>query len=498
MMTLTEMDKAILFYAREPVYFCEDIIRVTPDRNQREILQSLRDYPMTSVRSGHGIGKSAVEAWAVLWFLCTRPFPKVPCTAPTEHQLMDILWAEISKWMRNNPALKNDLVWTKEKLYMRGYPEEWFAVPRTATNPEALQGFHAEHVLYIIDEASGVSDKVFEPVLGALTTEDSRLLMMGNPTRLSGFFYDSHHKARSEYHAMHVDGRDSEHVSPKFVDKIIKMFGEDSDVFRVRVAGQFPKSTPDSLIAMEWCEEAAKVQASAAGLRIDIGIDVARYGDDSSVLYPLADKVQSLPYEIYHHNRTTEIAGYAAMMIKRYAVQERVNTIRVKVDCDGLGVGVYDNLYDAAGKIMEEAHTERCRLAKRDPEYAAGWPDSQDIPPLDLEIVECHFGGAGGKVDEDDPVEYSNSTGLMWGKVRQFLKDGRLQLADDDALFSQLTNRRYMVSKDGKIELERKEAMKKRGLQSPDIADALALALYDPEEPLPFGDSGLGKDSYWR
>ena len=101
-------------------------------------------------------------------------------------------------------------------------------------------------------------------------------------------------------------------------------------------------------------------------------------------------------------------------------------------------------------------------------------------------------------MDEDDPVEYSNSTGLMWGKVRQFLKDGRLQLADDDALFSQLTNRRYMVSKDGKIELERKEAMKKRGLQSPDIADALALALYDPEEPLPFGDSGLGKDSYWR
>ena len=263
---------AILFYADNPIYFVEDIIQAKPDEKQRDILRSLRDYPMTSVRSGHGIGKSAVEAWSVIWYMCTRPFPKIPCTAPTEHQLMDVLWAEISKWMRNNPALRDELVWTKEKLYMQGHPEEWFAVPRTATNPEALQGFHAEHVLYIIDEASGVSDKVFEPVLGAMTGKDAKLLMMGNPTRLAGFFYDSHHRNREQYSAIHVDGRDSQHVEKKFVQQIIDMFGEDSDVFRVRVAGQFPKSTPDSLIAMEWCEEAAGLQVSAPGAQIDIGV----------------------------------------------------------------------------------------------------------------------------------------------------------------------------------------------------------------------------------
>ena len=98
---------AIRFYANEPIYFVEDIIKAIPDEKQRDILRSLRDYPMTSVRSGHGVGKSAVEAWSVLWFICTRPFPKIPCTAPTEHQLMDVLWAEISKWMRNNPAFKD-------------------------------------------------------------------------------------------------------------------------------------------------------------------------------------------------------------------------------------------------------------------------------------------------------------------------------------------------------------------------------------------------------
>lgn len=378
------LSDALLFYAQEPVYFVEDMIRVNPDEKQRDILRSLRDYPMTSVRSGHGIGKSAVEAWAVIWYLCTRPFPKIPCTAPTQHQLFDILWAEISKWLRNNPALKQDIIWTRERVYMKGYPEEWFAVARTATNPEALQGFHADHVLYIIDEASGVSDKVFEPVLGAMTGPDAKLLMMGNPTRLSGFFYDSHHKARAEYNAMHVDGRDSAHVSKQFVDKIIKMFGEDSDVFRVRVAGQFPKATPDSLIAMEWCENAARrQQTESLAHRIDIGIDVARYGDDSSILYPLADKAVSRPYEVYHHNRTTEISGYAVMMIKRFALEEQVNVIRVKVDCDGLGVGVYDNLYDLKDQIMDEVYKERCQRAGMDPNDSR-----QEIPALDLEIQE--------------------------------------------------------------------------------------------------------------
>ena len=167
------------------------------------------------------------------------------------------------------------------------------------------------------------------------------------------------------------------------------------------------------------------------------------------------------------------------MMVKRYAIEEQVNVIRVKVDCDGLGVGVYDNLTDLKNQILDEVNEERCRRAERDPEYASGWDG--EIPPLDLEIQECHFGGAGGRVDDDDPVEYSNSTGLMWGKVRNYLQDGRLKLPEDDALFAQLSNRKYRVNKDGKIELERKEEMKKRGLRSPDIADALAMALYDPD-----------------
>ena len=123
----------IKYYASHPVELVEDIIGAIPDREQRKLLQSIAENRMTTVRSGHGIGKSTVEAWAIIWFMLTRPFPKIPCTAPTQHQLYDILWAEVSKWIRNSKVLQKELIWTKEKLYMRGYPEEWFAVARTAS-----------------------------------------------------------------------------------------------------------------------------------------------------------------------------------------------------------------------------------------------------------------------------------------------------------------------------------------------------------------------------
>ena len=105
---------AILYYANHPVEFVEDIIGASPDPEQAKILRSVAENQMTSVRSGHGVGKSTVEAWIVIWFMVTRPYPKIPCTAPTQHQLFDILWAEVSKWIRHNKALQTELIWTKE------------------------------------------------------------------------------------------------------------------------------------------------------------------------------------------------------------------------------------------------------------------------------------------------------------------------------------------------------------------------------------------------
>lgn len=458
--------EAILYYADHPVEFVEDLLHVTPDPKQAAILRSVSENQMTSVRSGHGIGKSAVEAWAVIWFMATRPFPKIPCTAPTQHQLFDILWAEVSKWLRNNKALEREIVWTKEKVYMKQYPEEWFAVARTASKPDALQGFHADDILYIIDEASGVDDRVFEPVLGALSTPGARLLMCGNPTQLSGFFYDSHHKNRSSYATFHVDGRDSSRVSEDFIRTIITMYGEDSDVFRVRVAGDFPKQENDVYIPLPLVEKSIMTdwKEPEHPALIHIGCDVARFGDDKTVIgYKVNEKVT------FHKRRSgqdtmktaDDIIELGETLVRRYKYKK---TIPVKVDDSGVGGGVVDRL-----RQIQRGQPERF-----------WW----------LDVIPVIFGQ---RINHDF---YHDSTSYMMSIVRNLLmpytEDGKpkpveLILPNDNDLIGQLSTRKYGMTEQSKIRVESKDAMKKRGLRSPDEADCVLL-LCLPVKPKRKGD----------
>jgi len=453
--------KAILYYAKRPVYFVEDILHATPDPEQAKILQSVADNSMTSVRSGHGVGKSAVEAWTAIWFMATRPFPKIPCTAPTQHQLFDILWAEISKWLRNSPSLEQEFVWTREKIYLKGYPEEWFAVARTATKPDALQGFHADNVLFIIDEASGVSDRIFEPVLGALSTPGARLLMCGNPTQLSGFFYDSHHKNRVAYAAHHIDGRKSSRVDKDFVDKIINMYGKDSDVFRVRVAGEFPKQENDVFIPLHLVSKATMtepIKRKKPG-SVHIGCDVARYGNDKTIIgYKVDEHVFPLKKRNGQDLMKTadDIITLGESLIAQYGFTGK---IPVKVDDGGLGGGVVDRLR---------------QIKKHDPERF-WW----------LEIFPVNFGV------RIKHKHYHDSTSYMMGVVKKLLmpydEDGvekpvELILPEDDDLIGQLSMRKYELTANSKIKVESKEEYKKRvsgignlGGSSPDEADCVLL-----------------------
>ncbi len=444
--------EVIMYYADNIIDYVKEVIGATPDDIQGDILLSAQNNMKTAVRSGHGIGKSALEAWAIKWFMYSRPFPKIPCTAPTQHQLKDILWAELSKWNRQ-AADQHLFQWTAETFKHKAHPEEWFAVARTASTPDALQGFHADHILYVIDEASGVRDEIFQPVLGALTSDNSKLLMCGNPTRVSGFFFDAFNKNRAIFHTFKVDGRNSPRVSKMFIQSIIDMFGEDSDVFRVRVAGDFPKAEPDSFIPLDWVEKAlAKSTATLQSRvqRLDIGVDVARFGDDESVIASVIDKRKQLPSEMYYHNDTMRLTGRLVQKVERNINLAR--EIHVKIDCDGLGVGVYD-------RFREVIREKRWR---------------------NVYVYEGHFGGEGGKLKEGDPVEFENSTGLMWGTVRERLRTEKIELWNDQEQTAQLSNRKYRVNSGGKIVLERKEEMKKRGLKSPDRADALVLAMWDP------------------
>lgn len=456
-------EEAIIYYAEHPVHFVEDLIGVTPDEQQAKILQSVADNSMTSVRSGHGIGKSAVEAWTVIWFMATRPFPKIACTAPTQHQLFDILWAEVSKWLRHAPALEKEFVWTKEKVYLKGYPEEWFAVARTATKPDALQGFHADDILYIIDEASGVKDNIFEPVLGALSTPGARLLMCGNPTQLSGFFYESHTKNRASYKTFHVDGRKSGRVSQEFIDTIIRMYGEDSDVFRVRVAGEFPKAEADVFIQLSLVEKSIMTEFSPRKTpnTIRIGCDVARFGDDKTVIGVKIDEKATIEKKRQGQD-TMKTADDIVLLyydlLKQYPGYK--DTVTVCVDDGGVGGGVVDRL-----KQMQRNNPER--LAQ-------------------MNIVPIKFG------QRIKHKHYHDSTTFMMATVKALLSphddDGNekpveLILPNDDDLVAQLSGRKYGLTENAKIKVESKDDMKKRGLPSPDEADCVLLLCVPIREP---------------
>jgi hypothetical protein len=452
--------EAINFYIDHPVEFAIDILKVQPTLEQQAVMNDVAKFPMVSVKSGHGVGKSALESWIIWWYISTRPYPKILCTAPTKHQLHDILWAEVSKWKRNSKSLDKDFEWTSEKIYLKGSQEEWFAIARTSNKPDALQGTHAEHVLIIIDEASGVPDIVFEPVLGSMSTIDAKLLMCGNPTQLAGFFYESHTTKRELYKTHTIDGSKCERVDKNYVQTIIDMFGKDSDVYRVRVAGEFPKANPDSFIGLDMIRTEKKVIDIVES--IDLGVDVARYGDDESVVATTYNKSQVERLNVFKHNDTMRLTGQIVNIIKMLNLKYPSIIVRVKIDCDGLGVGVYDRLKEV---IVEKN--------------------------LKAKAIECHFGGKGGKVSYDEPIEYYNSTGIMWGTLRSKLKNNEITIPNNEELIKQITNRKYFINSDGTIKLERKEDMKKRNVHSPDRADAVVLSLYEPQVKMKLSDKSF-------
>lgn len=266
--------------------------------------------------------------------------------------------------------------------------------------------------------------------------------MCGNPTQLSGFFFDSHNKNRTMYSTFKVSGENSKRVSKDYIQMIIDMYGIESDVYRVRVAGEFPKSMPDSFIQLDWVENCSKKVHTRyyPTNRIDLGVDVARYGDDETVINIMFDKTYQQPLNILHHNDTMQVVGKIVQIVEQLRVKYIEMPIHIKIDCDGLGVGVYDRLKE---------------IKKQN-----NWTT--------VKLYECHFGGTGGKNKQEDPVEFSNSTGLMWGLLREKLRRNEIELIYDDRQITQLSNRKYKINSDGKIELERKEEMKKRGLTSPD------------------------------
>lgn len=454
---VADLDAVIELYRDYPCDFAEDILGVDLDSWQINVLNDLSTSRWVSVRSGQGVGKTALEAIAVCWYICTRPFPKIVCTAPTRQQLMDVLWAEVAKWI-DGTILSDLLVWTKTRIYMKGYDDRWFATARTATKPENMQGFHEENMLFIADEASGIDDRIMEAILGTLTGAENKLLMCGNPTKTSGVFYDSHHSDRDRFKTHKVSSLDSKRTSRENIQMLIEKYGADSDVVRIRVYGEFPKAEPDVFIPLEMAERAAGTKVEPVGNILSIGVDVARFGGDETVIAPrIGGKV--FPLRTYQKQGTTETTGYvlsaALEFRKRYP---QITRVRIKVDDSGVGGGVTDLLKE----IVRE----------------------QNLP---YDIIPVNNGESA-----DDKEHYDDRGTESWANIREVLRENftafmqghpaTVELPNDAKLIKQLTTRKYRMTRKAKIRIESKDDMKKRGLQSPDRADAVILSFYEPKE----------------
>ena len=476
--------KRIPMYQKDPVLFAKEVVRFAPDTWQKEALANLERSPKVTIKSGQGVGKTSLEAVALLWFLTCFPYPRVVATAPTKQQLHDVLWSEVAKWQERSLLLRQLLKWTKTYIYMAGYEKRWFATARTATKPENMQGFHEENMLFIIDEASGVAEPIMEAILGTLSGSNNKLLMCGNPTKTSGTFYDSHTRDAGLYVRHTVSSLDSSRTNKENIELLIRKYGEDSNVVRVRVKGLFPNQEDDVFIGPQLAEQCgSKLYELPEGKgmpQVILGVDVARFGDDETVIYRNFQGRTRL----VRHRRGQDLMATAGDVVREYKrilkdFPDYHGKIYVNIDDTGLGGGVTDRLRE----VKKEQKLKHLYI----------------IPVNAAEKIETDT-----KTGRDAAEYYNNLTTHMWACLKDLLEAKDIVIEDDAETMAQLSVRKYTMRSNGKIELESKDEMKKRGLDSPDRADALVLSCYlgkikkyTGAAPGEKAAAGLTKENYW-
>ena len=355
-------------YAYDPNAWVEDVIGPAwdPDPWQSLSLDELVWDRFVALSTGTGPGKTAFCSVALLFFLANRPFPKVLCTAPTQPQLKRALWPEIAKWMRHSTGLGKTFEWTQTRVTMRGqHAAEWFAEAKTArpmpgqSSVESLQGLHADNILIIVDEASGVADQVMNALDGCITTKGVHIILAGNPVRKRGYFYRTISDERQRrynggsWHVHFISAEDSKHVDTDALQRNINLYGKNSDYFRVKVKGLPPISDVQGLISPEQIYEMhmRKPDGLESGISV-IACDPARFGSDDSVIYVRKGWVIKERVEVYGMDGP----GVAKVIDDLF---EKWRTDFICIDSIGIGASVYDQVrilmrkYDTPARVEE-------------------------------------------------------------------------------------------------------------------------------------------------
>lgn len=440
---------------RDPVWFVTAVLGQAPWSKQRDILTGVRDHRQTAVRSCHGVGKTHSAAEVVLWFLFCFLNSRVITTATTWRQVEKLLWHEVNRqYVNARFPLGGHLLNTELKLDDGRYAIGLSAKPEDA---EAFAGHHAPHLLQVFDEASGVHPKIFEAAEGHMTSAGAKRLLIGNPTRTVGEFYDAFHGSRGSYHRIHIGYRDapaftgeqvSEEVaaallSREWVDDKRSKWGEGSPLWDVRVEGKFPQVGDDTVIPLGGIEDAQQRElvANPAKLPVVIACDVARFGSDETVIGTrVGNQVRMV--DRYVGNPTTHTAGRILAEVRRFPP----NHVRVVIDDDGVGGGVTDMLREAV---------------------------AADVTLSPVQVTG--FKG-GERAYRDD--EYPNRRSELWFQGAEMM--GELDLDDDDQLAADLSAPRYSFDSHGRRVVEPKAETKKRLGRSPDRGDMVLLTLVKP------------------
>jgi hypothetical protein len=396
---------------------------------------------------------SAIVAWIILWIMSTRPHAKGVVTANTNSQLNSKTWSELQKWHKmcitrdwfECHASKGNLV-----LYHVEHPSTWRVDGLTCReeNSESFAGLHAagSTPFYIFDESSAISDKIFEVAQGGLTDGEPMFFLFGNPTRRTGFFFETFHRLKHRWITQQIDSRDVEGTNNALFDEWVQDYGEDSDLVKVRVRGMFPSASEMQFIPSAAVDRAMQIEAGNFAMDdpIIMGVDIARGGDDSNIIYFRRGMDAKYYPRIEIPGEKTSDTTYMVSIITEAASNH--NPAAIFIDATGVGGPVADRLRQ-----------------------------------LGFHAIDVQFGmrSPNGK--------YADMATYMWQKMKEAIVSGGMALPNEGEVEQDLTGREYVHNQRDQLKLEAKADMKKRGLASPDIADALALTFAQPVAPRPGG-----------
>jgi len=424
---------------------------VDPTPQQAELFQAVQvGSPRIAAKSGHGVGKSAGTCIAGAWRTFQHVDALTMVTSPTMRQCRQWL-TEFGRILDNarNPLMRRLFKPTKSQIVLAGR-EKWRIGFVTATKPEAIQGIHQENLTFILDEASGIEDPFLEAIAGTLTNQNSMEIAVGNPNLRDCGFFRFFSSERARWTCMTFNSEDSPLTSKDQIQFIIDTYGRDSDVFRVRVLGEFPHMDPNCIISVEEVErclrtplyDAMRVPRKFAGKIApakQFGIDYARFGGDENVIAWRSGQAL-MGLEFYPHTEPRHINKLAFK--KQLEAGWTNEQAAFCADANGLGDSVMVDFKESGRTVHEFKAQQNARRSR----------------------------------------EYSDKITEAWFTFAQKCKKSAVLLKNDPILIQQLTTRQYDIDSRGRVRVESKDKYMKRGFPSPDRADAVVMCYYDEVE----------------